>query len=71
MLPEGEGKEYWEVRAKKVEKELKQLRKLTKEKTTILEQREKIDTRTNILRFSIGLNTGLIAGLMVHFFRNC
>lgn len=61
----------WEERAKKAEKELKGLRKIASEKTTILEQREKIDTRTNILRFSIGLNTGLIAGLLVHFFRNC
>ena len=67
MLDEGS----WESRAKKAEKELKKLQKIAGEKTTILEQREKIDTRTNILRFSIGLNTGLLAGLLVHFLRNC
>lgn len=41
------------------------------ELSTLLEQREKIDTRTSILRLSIGLNTGLIAGLLVHFMAGC
>ena len=37
----------------------------------LLEQRQKIDTRTNILRASIGLNVGLVAGLLVHFLARC
>ena len=37
----------------------------------LVEQRAKIDTRTAILRFSIGLNAGLLAGLIVHFLANC
>lgn len=38
---------------------------------TLLEQRQKIDTRTNILRVSIGINCGLVAGLLVHFLGAC
>ena len=41
------------------------------EKSVLVEQRAKIDTRTNILRASIGLNCGLIAGLLVHFLARC
>jgi len=41
------------------------------EELTLLEQRQKIDTRTNILRASIGLNVGLVAGLLVHFLARC
>lgn len=39
--------------------------------TTIVEQRAKIDVRTNILRASIGLNCGFISGLLVHWLANC
>lgn len=37
----------------------------------LVEQRAKIDVRTNILRVSIGINCGLVAGLIVHFLANC
>lgn len=68
----------WEKRAikaeqklRKAEKRLEELDTLTHNKTVVLEQRAKIDTRTNILRASIGLNCGLVAGLLVHFLTNC
>lgn len=61
----------WEKRATKAEHELEKLREITENKTLVLEQRTKIDTRTNILRMSIGLNCGLIAGLLVHFLAKC
>ena len=66
--------ENWEARAKTAEAKYKSLKKKTKDKLVVLEQREKIDTRTNILRVSLGLNTGLISGLLVYFFivaRSC
>lgn len=63
--------EDWERRAHEAEKEVVKLREISETKTTVLEQRAKIDTRTNILRVSLGLNTGLIAGLLVHFLAGC
>jgi hypothetical protein len=60
-----------EARLQKLEAKVKELKKLTHDKTVVLEQRTKIDTRTNILRASIGINTGLIAGLIVHFLTSC
>lgn len=44
---------------------------MTDDKSVIVEQRAKIDVRTNLLRVSIGINTGLIAGLIVHYLANC
>lgn len=41
------------------------------EEAVLVEQRAKIDVRTTLLRFSIGLNAGLLAGLVVHFLANC
>lgn len=61
----------WEKRAHSAERELEKLREINENKTIVLEQRAKIDTRTNILRVSIGLNCGLIAGLLVHFLASC
>ena len=61
----------WEKRALHAEREVAKLREINDTKLTVLEHREKIDTRTNILRVSLGLNTGLIAGLLVHFLAGC
>jgi hypothetical protein len=61
----------WEKRAKKAEEELKKLQEINDDKTIIVEQRAKIDVRTNLLRASLGVNTGLIAGLLVHFLAGC
>lgn len=71
MLHKEHGSEDWEKRAHDAEKELERLRKINENKILVLEQREKIDTRTNILRMSIGINCGLIAGLLVHFLASC
>lgn len=61
----------WEKRAHDAEKELSKLKDINENKVIVLEQRAKIDTRTNILRVSIGINCGLIAGLLVHFLASC
>lgn len=34
-------------------------------------ERAKLDTRTWMLRVSVGVNTGLLAGLVVHFLAAC